>query len=402
MAVISVTGAETDFTNQAEGNGSAGDATFTLPNAPDVGSAVLSFHATVATAGLTQPTGHTEILDFMGNSGIKLGCAHDTSSPAQSGTWTSNNLECICLGFELKLPIGPSASGGGVMVVPVTLGGQGHQPSTPITRDGFGIMVMPIQLGGAGGILGADNSDRAWQAIIRLGGRGGRTFIPVVPVVGIRGAADRTFYEVAITMTPSSKWVITPDVRAVSIDRRLNTWPGALEAGTADFTLDDGARVYSPLVNSRIRPNAEITVIATYIDEQTSVVSSYHLFSGFVDQIEVAPGHQERTVTLACRDRWKMLQDRLVSTSMMLDVPVATVIAQALASASIEASQRSVDLITDRLPFALLQAGAVVRHDEPDGGRCRLTGAWVSPNGIIRVRDRYFDIGGIAICRRNL
>lgn len=204
-------------------------------------------------------------------------------------------------------------------------------------------------------------------------------------------------YEVRFDMAPGSHWVVTPDVRVISINRNLNTWPGAMEAGTCDLLLDDARGVYSPLQEAvhggAFRPNLPVEILATVANADTLGVNSFFLFRGLIDGISADPALSERTVSVACRDYWKILQMREVSTDMFVETNVGSILSVAFDAASIGISQRSVDQISDIVPFAWFRNRRLdtVLGEFIEGAGY---GAYVAGNGMIRVRDRYFDIGG--------
>jgi hypothetical protein len=207
-------------------------------------------------------------------------------------------------------------------------------------------------------------------------------------------------YQVTFWLGVNSPWIVTPDVRALSISRRLNVFPGAVEGGTADILLDDAGGYFSPLVNSvhagLLRPNVQVDIQATYTDPVGGGVSSYFLFRGLIDGMSVAPAPQQRTVTVQCRDRWKNLQQREVTTSMMIGWQVNSIVANILSVASIETSQRSIDAIADVLPYAWFQdrkLSTVMAEFVEAAGYA----AYIAADGVLRVRDRYFDLGGISV-----
>lgn len=215
-----------------------------------------------------------------------------------------------------------------------------------------------------------------------------------------RGIVSAVNYSVKVTLGPNSVWVITPDVRAISIDRKLNVFPGAVQGSTADVLLDDAGGIYSPLVNSYhggyLRPNTRIDIQATYTDPATGGTASYYLFRGLIDAFSVNPSLEQRTVTLQCRDYWKYLQTREVTTSMMVGWQVNSILANVLDTASIDTSQRSIDTITDILPFAWFQ-GRVLHTVMGEFIEAAGYAAYVAADGTLRIRDRYFDLGGEAV-----
>lgn len=258
-----------------------------------------------------------------------------------------------------------------------------------------------VDIFGAASGLEAHSSGAELTTTIKLGGvgAGGDVFAQPSPPV-YRGIASAVAYAVAFDMGGGSRWVVTDDIRAISINRKLNTWPGQVEAGTADVLIDDAAGIYSPLRTDRhggnFTPNRPIDIYATYTDPFTSTVTSYYLFRGLVDGISLNPSLSARTAMISCRDHWKYLQHREVVTSMMVDWAVNSILAQCFTNASISASQRSIDAINDTLPFAWFRnrvLSSVLEEFVSGAGYA----AYVSANGVVRVRDRYFDIGGVAI-----
>lgn len=234
-------------------------------------------------------------------------------------------------------------------------------------------------------------------AYIQLGGFGGRFFVPAVELPTYRGEASNVNYYVSIGMTPSSIWLVTQDVRAITIDRRLAIYPDEMEAGTCDVVLDDASAVYSPLQpivhHLGLRPNLPVNVMATYAPRADNIVRSYWLFRGLIDSIDVNPSIDERTVNIRCRDSWKVLNETQISTSMMIDYNVGSVISEIFSAASIALAARSIDTTADAVPYASYLRTPLndALGDFIDGGGYA---AYVAADGVFRVRNRYFDIGG--------
>lgn len=208
-------------------------------------------------------------------------------------------------------------------------------------------------------------------------------------------------YAIDLQISPSSKWTITTDVLGFSVDRSLNIYPGGVEAGTADVTLDNGDGRYSPLVTSYhgglLRPTTGVDIVGLWANPKSGgAVTSYYLFRGLIDGIQVNPGMTERTVNLSCLDRWALLQQREVSTSMMIGFSVASLLTAIFDAASIDATQRTFDVIGDVIPYASFQNRVLstVLQELIEGGGYA---AYVTHDGLIRVRDRYFDVGGVVV-----
>lgn len=208
-------------------------------------------------------------------------------------------------------------------------------------------------------------------------------------------------YAVRIEMAPGSHWVVTQDVTALSISRRLGVWPSGIAAGVADIELDDAAGIYSPYVatahGGHLRPALGVEVIAYWSDAFTGATSSYCLFKGFIDGIGVNPVLQGgRTVTLQCRDLWRSFGGRRVDTAIFTDVTIQSLMATVLTSASLAPGTWSLDLIADRMPVGWFQdrlLSTIVAEMIEGGGYA----AYVARDGVFRLRDRYFDVGGTAV-----
>lgn len=348
LVVVEFTGNSVDFANVAFGASPVGDPFAELPETPFRDSSVIGIAIGNGTGKFQSPADLHELIDYTAGNSLQTAFGFDAIFSAQTGGWTSGNLSTIGMLIEVA-PAGVT---------------EYVDPSD---------IIVPV----------------------RLGGRGGRFFIPVEETPGFRGLADRAFYEVYFDMAPGSRWVITQDVRAVSISRDLSTWPGEVTAGTADFLIDNAEGIYSPLNKAvhrgNFRPNLPINVIATFADLD-GIVSSYFLFRGLVDAIAVDPAPDQQTVSVTCRDYWKEMQLRLVSTSMMIEYGVSSVLAVAFNAASLGAAQRSIDLITDALPFAWYTnkpLSDVLTEMVAGAGYA----TYVAANGVVRVRDRYFDVG---------
>jgi hypothetical protein len=341
-----------------------------------------------------------------------------TATPALGGRGTKAAAsDALTLATTVEIGgVGAGAGrGGGALVVPVALGGRGLKTGVGI---GGGELSVAVNLDGLG--RKAAKSGGVLSATLALGGVGVNVLVEPEPEPEPIGAFSRMFratkvdpkdlaapvfrgdaitarYEVRFDMGGGSYWIVTDDVRAISISRALNTWPGNVEAGICDVLLDDAFGIYSPLQtavhNGNLHPNLPIDILATLTHEDNIEVSSYYLFRGLVDGISVEP-FPEGLVSITARDLWKNLQMREVSTAMMVETNVSSILAIAFTAASIGVSQRSVDAISDILPFAWFRHRnlATVLNEFVEGSGY---GAYVAANGIVRVRDRYFDVGRV-------
>jgi hypothetical protein len=386
--VLEASGFQLDFSNADDAAGNAGDGTTVLPTAPASTSVIIGCACAIANPGsdFTPPTGFTELVTLTQGGNWHHEAAYKDASLSATNAWNSSNFQALVVAVELKLL--PNQKGGGTMPLSIGLGGVGG-----IGRFGGGTQACAIGLGGLG-FDASGRDDNVWRADIQLGGLGGRYFIPVKGALSFRGVADRASFDVLLG-PPGSQTLLTPDIRAVTIERRLNTWPGAVEAGTADITLDDASGIWSAALapGYPLRPAMQVAVQATFADVETNLISSYSLFIGTIDQIQIQPAPEERTVILNCRDRWKDLMNRTVQTSMLVATNVSSALTAALDAASV--TQRSLDTIGDQLAFVWFngqQLSTIIEGFVGAGGY----GAYVASDGTVRIRDRYFDVGGRA------
>ncbi len=211
-------------------------------------------------------------------------------------------------------------------------------------------------------------------------------------------AIDRTTWEVAIHLGPSSMWVVTQDVLGFSVNRRLGLWPSNVQAGTADVRLENSDGRYSPLRTEfhggHLLPNKALTIKGVYTSPDGGV-TSFQLFNGYIDDIAVQPAMPSgREVTISCRDRMKELQRREVTTGLLTNYAVSSLFAYVMTQASI--APFSADAISDVIPFAYFQnrkALGIVDELVTGGGYA----AYVAADGTMRFRNRYFEIGGTPV-----
>lgn len=200
-------------------------------------------------------------------------------------------------------------------------------------------------------------------------------------------------YRVRMFYSPSSVVDLTDSVLEASWERSLARFDRGLEAGLADIVVTNDLGELSPLrvQSGMLRPN-----IAVLIEAAASSATGYStMFSGYVDRISVQPALAgPRNIVLSCRDRMKELSRRRVDTAIQTEVNVGSLVALVLESADITA--HSIDLIGDELPFAwfnAVQVTTALAEIISAGGYS----AYVSGDGTLRVRDRYFDLGGTVV-----
>lgn len=377
VTVTQYTGASLP-TNAEKGESTTGDPAATLPSSPAATSSIYAAAAFAGTTTPTTPTGYTLL--------------------------SSGAASTDLIGFVWYDP--PAPEGDTVSIVTTNTRGSlvlVEIPEAAASGSGTGAISSQVALAGTGSKAGVGTAAIAPAVALGGVGSGGDAAPPgpePPPPDPNRGIVSQIGYGVTFRLAANSLWTITNEVRALSVSRRLNVFPGGVEAGAASILLDDSAGMFSPLVNSYhgglFRPNLEVDITATYTDPITAEVASYFLFRGLVDGITVDPLVARRVVTVDCRDRWKYLQHRQVSTSMMIGWPVNSVLATALSAASIDNSQHSIDAIADVLPWAWFQdrvLSTVMGEFIEAGGYA----AYISADGVLRVRDRYFDLGGVAV-----
>lgn len=197
-------------------------------------------------------------------------------------------------------------------------------------------------------------------------------------------------YSVGVEFVSGSFTEIVADVRGVSINRRAGNLFQPLSAGQMTAILDNMDGRYSPRNTSSpytglIRPDLQVRVRATFGG------STYNLFRGFIDTWTVKPALPgTRTAGFNARDRLKQLDDRTVTTSLIVATKINSFLKHMFDVASVTTATYSVDMITDESPFAWF------RDRDLLGALQEVLGAgfyssYVAPDGILRVRSRYWD-----------
>lgn len=203
-------------------------------------------------------------------------------------------------------------------------------------------------------------------------------------------------YFVGIEFVSGSFTNVTADVTQASITRILAGTFTAFRPGGATLQLvnDDGR--YSPdNPNSQyaglIRPNLPMKITAT------DASSTRGLFLGEIDDWSVQP-QIGGAATVTARDVGKTLRVRTVTTSLFQDYNVASTFAEVFNA--VDVSSYSVDAIKESIPFAWFRdqrADTAINELLKSG----FYFAYVDGNGVINVKDRYYDATGTVVSSHN-
>lgn len=102
LAIVSISGAGTDFSNFQIGTNGAGDPSVTM-SAYAASSIALGFYAgNAGGSNPTIPTGYTSLTNSQIATNIRFAVAHDTTSPSTSMAWVGPSTDSICFGVEIK------------------------------------------------------------------------------------------------------------------------------------------------------------------------------------------------------------------------------------------------------------------------------------------------------------
>lgn len=102
LAIVSISGAGTDFSNFQIGTNGAGDPSVTM-SAYAASSIALGFYAgNAGGSNPTIPSGYTSLTNSQIATNIRFAVAHDTTSPSTSMAWVGPSTDSICFGVEIK------------------------------------------------------------------------------------------------------------------------------------------------------------------------------------------------------------------------------------------------------------------------------------------------------------
>ncbi|MDX0572170.1 hypothetical protein GOD68_18240 [Sinorhizobium medicae] len=111
LAIVSISGAGTDFSNFQIGTNGAGDPSVTM-SAYAASSIALGFYAgNAGGSNPTVPAGYTSLTNSQIATNIRFAVAHDTTSPGTSMAWVGPSTDSLCFGVEIK----EAAAGGGAV-----------------------------------------------------------------------------------------------------------------------------------------------------------------------------------------------------------------------------------------------------------------------------------------------
>lgn len=153
-----------------------------------------------------------------------------------------------------------------------------------------------------------------------------------------------------------------------------------------DWSNGDGASFDSGGVTWTLAGNASIS---------ESVAVEYPIFKGVIDEWNVRPGLADpRKTVISARDSIKDLRVRTITTSLFVDYNVGSLFNNVLTAANVTSAQ--IDALKDQSPFTWF------RDRKADSAIQELLEAgfffcYAGGDGIINVKDRYFDVTGTVV-----
>jgi hypothetical protein len=187
---------------------------------------------------------------------------------------------------------------------------------------------------------------------------------------------------VAATTTPSLATV--ERLRdAASEDPGVWTYPSS--SNWVALTIAVPPETFGSLYAPHVRPAKKLRVRAT-----TDAGSLYHLFTGFIDSINVSPALGRRQATLGASDRMRKLDRRVLTvSSVRADINVGSVWTEVLSLLRVDT--RSIDRLFDTLPFYWKENE---RGQAPLDELLAITHgyAYVSGDDVFHVKERYWPV----------
>lgn len=211
-------------------------------------------------------------------------------------------------------------------------------------------------------------------------------------------------YSVSLNFSGSFYTEITNDCLRTSINRDIATYEDGLSVGRCELLLDNATRKYSPLNTSgpyygNLNPNKPIKVSAIHTSS-LGVVSSYSLFTGFLDTYTIDPKLGNQTVHIQASDLIKNMNLQTVNMPLKTNIPVGSLFTEVLSYSLVPEANKHVHGFNDTIAFAWL------RDREPTGIINDLLtygnyGAYVAGDGVLHVHDRHFNMEGTIVASYN-
>lgn len=201
--------------------------------------------------------------------------------------------------------------------------------------------------------------------------------------------------EIADT-SPASLYVAIEDaVSHISIHRAMSTAFEPLQTGRLELLVDNYAGDFSPenaasSYTNLLKANRAVRVRAVYDGVE------YPLFTGFLDSFRVDPNPDRRTTHLQASDRVKDLLLRRIDLPLSVDMNPSSLAVDVLSAANVSSADRTVDAMTDTIPFAWFKDYEPLRalDDLVQFGFYKL---FVGTDGKVNFRNRYVDLAGTVV-----
>lgn len=211
-------------------------------------------------------------------------------------------------------------------------------------------------------------------------------------------------YNVELNFSGAVYTDISSDVMRLSINRDIATYEEGLSMGRCELIIDNAQRKYSPLHTSgpyygNLNPNKPIRIGSIYTSS-LGTVTSYSLFTGYLDTFTIDPKLGNQTVHIQASDIIKNLNLQTVNMPLKTNINVGSLFTEVLSYSSVPEAQRHVHGFNDVLAFAWL------RDREPTGIINDLLtygnyGAYVAGDGVLHVHDRHFNMEGTVVASYN-
>lgn len=197
--------------------------------------------------------------------------------------------------------------------------------------------------------------------------------------------SDVSSYDVSMEFAAGSFTNVTNDVINISIVSNLGDMISGFGAGEIDVELNNQQGKYSSgALSSFIRPNLPVRVKATHTG------STRQIFDGFVDEWESTPTlDQPRNIILSGRDSWKILQKKVITTSLRINTDIGSLFTQVMSQSNV--SSFFVGEVSRNIPFFFLRDH--ISFSDAIGVMLGITHAYfyVCPENCVRIENRYFD-----------
>lgn len=211
-------------------------------------------------------------------------------------------------------------------------------------------------------------------------------------------------YSVSINFSGSTYTEITGDCIRTSINRDIATYEDGLSMGRCELIIDNHERKYSPLNSigpyyGNLNPNKPLKIGSIYTSS-LGAVTSYSIFTGFLDTFTIDPKLGNQTVHIQASDLIKNMNLQTVNMPLKTNINVGSLFTEVLSYSLVPEANRHVHGFNDIIAFAWL------RDREPTGIINDLLtygnyGAYVAGDGVLHIHDRHFNMEGTVVASYN-